>query len=303
MPPIEVNPPEYTDVKIWRYIDFQQLYHLLSFNMLSFSSPTLFDDALEGALPEIIKKEIYNLIKTGDKKQIETQFHNLFYNNEKSALNKLFKERTFISCWHQSEHETMAMWKLYGGINKGIAITSTFKKLTDSLNDNFFIGRIKYIDDKSAADDDAHNRIKRFFFKRKPYQSENEIRAIYFHPYDQPLLESPIFDYSIQPGNLIDEIIISPLANEGFIDSATKLIIPTGIKWNRSTISLEDPLKMSTLHDTFFEIIKRYVDSKCRTCQGKGFLKNTYFEFCPTCISTATWEQFKLDLLSKLDDA
>jgi hypothetical protein len=299
MSPIVFNPPNDEDAKIWRYIDFQQLYHLLNFNTLSFSSPSLFDDTLEGVLPEIIKDEICGYIKTGDRNKIETQFNNLFFFNEKSDINKFFKERIFISCWHQSDYETMAMWKLYGGINKGIAICSTFKKLINVLNDNFYIGGIVYVDSKSASDD-ARNFIKKFFFKRKPYKSENEIRAIYFHPHDKPTLELDIFDHPIQPQHLIDEIVISPLANEAFVSSVSKLI-PPEIKWNRSSISLEDPRKMNTLHNNFFEIIKKYANIQCVKCQGKGFLKNDYFLFCPECINAVNWEQFKSDLISKLD--
>ena len=34
-----------------------------------------------------------------------------------------------INCWHLNDYESAAMWKLYGGVNKGIAIQSTFDRM------------------------------------------------------------------------------------------------------------------------------------------------------------------------------
>lgn len=55
-----------------------------------------------------------------------------------------------MNCWHISDYESDAMWKLYLKGEEGIAIQSTYKQLSDSFNNyhenDVFIGVITYID-------------------------------------------------------------------------------------------------------------------------------------------------------------
>ena len=42
---------------------------------------------------------------------------------------KDFRRQTAISCWHENQYESAAMWQLYNPSNDGIAIQTTFGKL------------------------------------------------------------------------------------------------------------------------------------------------------------------------------
>ena len=40
---------------------------------------------------------------------------------------------TLVNCWHENQDESDAMWKLYSGVEDGIAIKTDFQSLSKSL--------------------------------------------------------------------------------------------------------------------------------------------------------------------------
>ena len=68
--------------------------------------------------------------------------------NRMEEINKKWPKYVAVNCWHENEHESAAMWKLYIKSVEGIAIQSTYSKLKKSfINDEIiFIGKVKYID-------------------------------------------------------------------------------------------------------------------------------------------------------------
>jgi hypothetical protein len=84
-----------------------------------------------------------------------------------------------------SPHESAAMWKIYTITKESIAIRSTFAKLRDRLDENCFIGTVKYID--YETDFFPHgNVLYPFVHKRKSFAYENEIRALtHVLPWDE----------------------------------------------------------------------------------------------------------------------
>jgi hypothetical protein len=53
-----------------------------------------------------------------------------------------FKDRYFVSCWHMSEYESDAMWKLYGASNNCVAIRSTFARLKACMPKHAWAGLV-----------------------------------------------------------------------------------------------------------------------------------------------------------------
>jgi hypothetical protein len=88
--------------------------------------------------------------------------------------------RAVVSCWHENENESIAMWKLYTSGNDGVAISSTVGRLKGALrdfSDDFLIGRVRYIDHLKADDDDI-SAYTPVFRKRLSYEHEREVRAV-----------------------------------------------------------------------------------------------------------------------------
>jgi len=88
-----------------------------------------------------------------------------------------------ISCWHQNEHESEAMWKLYSASGQGIAIESTDVKLKKAITDTkgLIIDKVRYMDFDNDPIEKGH-RHYRLFLKRKSFDHERELRATVLLP-------------------------------------------------------------------------------------------------------------------------
>ena len=88
-----------------------------------------------------------------------------------------------VSCWHESEHESDAMWKLYSSSGQGIAIESTIEQLRASLGNlqGLQIDRVRYMDFDRDSIEKGHRHYA-LFIKRKAFEHEREVRATILPP-------------------------------------------------------------------------------------------------------------------------
>jgi len=137
------------------------------------------------------------------------------------------RDSTFISCWHENEVESAAMWKLYGGIDDAIAIETDLVRLRTSLPPRVEIHKVKYIDYENNSIIriclDEHKGLNVhdiLTFKRKSFIHEQEYRAIYWKFPDRDDLEEDMrwahkkgINLSIDCSVLINKVHISPYAS------------------------------------------------------------------------------------------
>ena len=64
------------------------------------------------------------------------------------TTHKVAASKFGVSCWHESEHESDAMWKLYSASGQGIAIESTIGQLRTCFGnrEGLLIDRVRYMD-------------------------------------------------------------------------------------------------------------------------------------------------------------
>lgn len=176
---------------------------------------------------------------------------------------KWLKSYTYINCWHKSEHESEAMWKLYSkNIAESLVIKTNITKLSEALPQNVRLEPVAY------ANYESDYIMSDFFMapfktKRIAFSHEKEFRIIYQEP---PLKETDDngnntymkFDrktsnaktgktITLRGGaqELIEEIRLSPLASSWF----EKLIKDLLIKYN-----LNIPVKKSEISIKPFNI-------------------------------------------------
>jgi len=122
------------------------------------------------------------------------------------------RKHTFISCWHENEHESEAMWKLYSSyLDNAIAVRTSYDSLYRSLgcNPSISIGRVLYIDlSKGYA-----GINEAFWRKRKSFAHEKEVRAIVVDLECSDTGKIIYCDLSI----LIEEVFVSPSAPSWFV--------------------------------------------------------------------------------------
>ncbi len=137
------------EIKIWKYMDLGKFISLLTTKCLYFACPSQFQDLSEGTLPKTHVDALSKMLQEQFVKptlSLRQQFAALspaalqeFDDiTRKGAVDLRDASRTAtlrfgVSCWHKSEYESEAMWKLYAAAGQGIAIESTIGQLDAAL--------------------------------------------------------------------------------------------------------------------------------------------------------------------------
>ena len=175
-------------------MDLAKFISLLANEALFFSCPSRFHDPFEGHRPRSEMEALSKMLQQpyNDLIDLRNNLKKMHHDADLSALDcslEKFREiakngfkiviRKFgVSCWHKSEDESEAMWKLYSNSGQGIAIESTVKQLRESIlhRDHLIIDSVRYGDfDKDPID--KGYRHYGLFQKRRSFEHEKELRA------------------------------------------------------------------------------------------------------------------------------
>ena len=218
----DFEKPSDESIKLWRYMDFTKFVYLLHRKALFFSRADRLDDPFEGSYSRTnvrLRPLVYEKIP-----QKQLAIASNFYRE--------MRRYVVINSWHMNEHESDAMWKLYLKTDKGIAIQSTFSKLTESFKnykDPVYIGIMKYIDYETDWLPEG-NLFFPFLHKRKSFSHENEIRAIVSRvpskKDEKGGLETDLSQEAFQDGLdvmveldiLVERVVTHPAAPTWFVD-------------------------------------------------------------------------------------
>lgn len=99
----------------------------------------------------------------------------------KQAAWALMGPRKLVSCWYQQDYESAAMWGLYAGASRGVAIKSTVGQLIDALRcpDPVYVGRVEYLDYQTDLIPED-NLFSPNLCKRRSFEHEREVQAMRF---------------------------------------------------------------------------------------------------------------------------
>jgi len=176
--------PQGNKVKIWRYMDFTKFVSLLEKDELFFARADRLGDIFEGSYPrENVQQRAINSQKMLEQlpKYVRRDLH---IESSDKATRQFFKKLRnciFINSWHESQHESAAMWRLYLKSNEGIAIQSTFGRLKDCFKQgtpDIYIGEVHYRDYMTEKIPE-NNFFAPFLHKRKSFEHEKEVRALF----------------------------------------------------------------------------------------------------------------------------
>ena len=212
-------------------MDFTKFVSLLEKEQLFFAKADKLGDPFEGSYPkENVQQRAINYQNRLE--QIPNYIRrDLHIGSGDKAVSQFFKKLRkciFINSWHESQHESAAMWKLYLKSNEGIAIQSTFGRLKDCFKQStpdIYIGEVHYRDYMTEKIPE-NNFFAPFLHKRKSFEHEKELRALvleYSKTKDGlPNLSKP--DYSDGVGipvdleKLIDKVYVAPGNPKWFLE-------------------------------------------------------------------------------------
>lgn len=235
--PYDIPKPESS---LWRYMGFSKFVSLMKEKAIHFARADHLGDRFEGAKGVAPNKTVwddYYLRHFREAIQNPPPGYKCELSNEEvqSEAERLLQEMaaagkrdlltTYVSCWHESETESEALWRLYcPPPSSGVAIRTTFSALTQSLGDPLDIsfGRVRYIDFRKgfAGPNDA------IFRKSQSLSHEKEVRAV-IRKYDDcngtGLLRAA--DLNV----LLRSVVVSPFAPMWFEDVLKETMVRFGI--------------------------------------------------------------------------
>src|SRR6478672_4643739 len=146
-----------------------------------------------------------------------------------------------------SKHESMAMWKIYqSGEPQGIAVRSTYRRLSESITDErgVQIGTVTYADYETDLIPDGI--FDSFLHKRKSFDFEREIRAIYLAQRNDEgwaPVGPPGLPITVDLDKLVETVYVSPNAREWFAEVVRDVMARYGKSWPVQYSSIDgDPV-------------------------------------------------------------
>jgi len=134
------------NLKIWRYMDLGKFISLLMRGELFFVRVGILADSAdlyEGALtqlnfdrPELAAEYLARMLDVpGNPPDIRDTVGRYAADPDRLLQTvDMVRRFVYVLCWHASNYESAAMWKVYVQGNEGIAIQSTVGRLKGSLN-------------------------------------------------------------------------------------------------------------------------------------------------------------------------
>jgi hypothetical protein len=223
------KPPAEAHIPLWRYMELSKFLALLEDQALFFARANTMADKFEGASGTAALVARSRLDR--GLAAVLTQA---------ASFNKLMTNFTYLNCWHASEYESAAMWGLYQRDGRGLAVRSTFERLTKSMQSDLFIyaGVVEYIDYESVAIPET-NGYAPYMHKRMSFEHEHEVRAviqdmssayeIYGNKKDVPLVPGLLIPVDLE--QLVESVYVAPEAEEWFAKLVEKLVRRYGREW------------------------------------------------------------------------
>ena len=236
---------------IWRFMDFTKFVSVLDKGSIFLCRADKLDDSFEGSSTEsdtnFWKSEYYvRKIREGKEGYAMMQ-QNL---QDISGGFELLKKFVNINSWYMKEYESAAMWKLYAKTNEAVTIRSSYKRLRESLPDcdQLLIGQVKYIDYRKERMEEKCI-TDRFFYKRKSYEYEEEIRIILLKNLNGELpsaiqaqaveTEGGIY-VKTQIDTLIEKVYVAPNSPDWFRELVKRILKLYGFHKEVIRTSLDD---------------------------------------------------------------
>ena len=202
------------DAKLWRYMTLPQLLDLIIANRLWHNRLDQFDDPTEGRWTNATLEAI-------------AASHGAHVRDQFIAGEEQFRARSYASCWHQNDNESLEMWRIYALKGQGVAVQTTFERLIGSIgprNDTDDVLepiQIRYIDYASDGFPPAFLQTAAFF-KQDGFAFENELRLFTWRPRGDGHPVGMYFPANSE--DLIQRIVLGPY-QDNWLRETTRAVI------------------------------------------------------------------------------
>ena len=210
---------------LWRYMDLPKLVAMMASKALPLIRVDKFEDKWEGFMAPLAPGEYQGFFAQNEK---ESDLDRCQYGEQ-------LRQFYHASCWHLSDIESDAMWKLYMGSNEGVAIRTTYQSLIFSLrkaSQEFLIGKVRYTKPSAGL-----SMFLTCMTKREPFAHEKEVRVIWHDmeaeksyrnknsdSVSNPDAQLPVKPFACDLEQLFEKVYISPKAATWFEPAVRDLL-------------------------------------------------------------------------------
>lgn len=234
------TPPADSDILIWRYMDIPRLIALLTGEALWFGRADHQRDRHEGALGPAS----FNAWRTAFTSAGLSESDAKNYEQHRAYVADKISRTMFLNCWHMSDYESAAMWGMYVANGQGVAIRSTYSRLSESLTgpEPIFIGMVNYVDPRVEVVPQG-NVLWPYLHKRRSFSYEQELRAICWKGREMHSSTSPLgFNIAVDVDRLIDAVFVAPGQPAWFHSVVTTVVQKlghTGVSVHQSDLDVD----------------------------------------------------------------
>lgn len=135
-------------------------------------------------VPEKLRHQIVEMCSRGTDGTPEAAFRSWFMVEEQRCIMIRSGRRDFyVNCWHAADHESVAMWRIYGSPGAGVALITNGARLETALAANeeqLHLGAVRYWD-PATFEIGSSNSFDTIMIKRASYAYEAEVRLVHWH--------------------------------------------------------------------------------------------------------------------------
>lgn len=142
----------------------------------------------------------------------------------------LIRGRRFVNCWHLSEGESDAMWKLYSSSGESVCLETTYGQLQQQVPESEYsrIGLVNYLDYDRVTTPQGQGSFDPAFLKKDAFSHEKEVRISITELHTEEA-KSNFFNELLSPNRsgislkvdlnlLINQVRVNPLAPDWFLE-------------------------------------------------------------------------------------
>lgn len=222
--------------QLWKYFRPERFISTLLDSKIYFASANQFIDPFEGAVAVQLNAPPPDP-RYAEMDPTERAFFEL-------------KRLTKISCWHRAAYESDAMWKLYAGEHKGIAICTTPDRMRAAFKpfrlkpehgvEDLWAGPVEYVD-LTQVRMKGVDMLDRFFFKHRAFEWEREFRLAI------SLRMAEEFAVQIPPDGIFVDVDLTTLVDRIVLGSTITVEERAIVAEHVRRVGLADRLEQSTL--------------------------------------------------------
>lgn len=199
-------------ISVWRYLSFSKFAWTVQKKSLWLCRADLLGDPWEISLSGKQLQLVINRHPIGEWKESAEE--------RAARIIDSWRNRTFISCWNKSQHESNALWKIYCRDKDGVVIQTTYDKL-ELIKGICSLYPVSY--QLPGANEKTPNHADLVTKKRPMFTYEEEVRIVQYDENNEmgSIKGAPLmFDFE----NLIESVRVHPEANQSVFDAVQNLV-------------------------------------------------------------------------------